>query len=125
MKGYFFFFFFSSRRRHTRYWRDWSSDVCSSDLPAATPDRLDNNSVMVAGFYLGPSSAVKLVTSWPCMGLVSEKQHRMLKNVEVKATRRGPLPAHGIVTLDAVRVRVHLYRRVRPGSRTHDAGLRA
>src|SRR5215217_8837052 len=29
---YFFFFFFSSRRRHTRYWRDWSSDVCSSDL---------------------------------------------------------------------------------------------
>src|SRR5438445_3072406 len=21
-------FFFSSRRRHTRYWRDWSSDVC-------------------------------------------------------------------------------------------------
>src|SRR3712207_8894539 len=28
----FFLFFFSSRRRHTRYWRDWSSDVCSSDL---------------------------------------------------------------------------------------------
>src|SRR3712207_5561982 len=30
-----FFFFFSSRRRHTIYWRDWSSDVCSSDLVAA------------------------------------------------------------------------------------------
>src|SRR5438105_9205443 len=28
------FFFFSSRRRHTRSTRDWSSDVCSSDLPA-------------------------------------------------------------------------------------------
>src|SRR3712207_7908519 len=28
-------FFFSSRRRHTRYWRDWSSDVCSSDLTHA------------------------------------------------------------------------------------------
>src|SRR5215203_3688156 len=27
-------FFFSSRRLHTRYWRDWSSDVCSSDLEA-------------------------------------------------------------------------------------------
>src|SRR6266699_7104532 len=26
-------FFFSSRRRHTRCGRDWSSDVCSSDLP--------------------------------------------------------------------------------------------
>src|SRR5207249_7337206 len=29
---YFFCFFFSSRRRHTRSKRDWSSDVCSSDL---------------------------------------------------------------------------------------------
>src|SRR5687768_17730027 len=28
------FFFFSSRRRHTRCSRDWSSDVCSSDLVA-------------------------------------------------------------------------------------------
>src|SRR5438445_9526561 len=32
-----FFFFFSSRRRHTRYWRDWSSDVCSSDLKRCRP----------------------------------------------------------------------------------------
>src|SRR5690606_16022476 len=28
------YFFFSSRRRHTRFSRDWSSDVCSSDLTA-------------------------------------------------------------------------------------------
>src|SRR5439155_6712329 len=28
------YFFFSSRRRHTRWPRDWSSDVCSSDLKA-------------------------------------------------------------------------------------------
>src|SRR6266542_4512130 len=32
-----FFFFFSSRRRHTRCYRDWSSDVCSSDLNDGTP----------------------------------------------------------------------------------------
>src|SRR5690606_16079458 len=32
-------FFFSSRRRHTRFSRDWSSDVCSSDL-----QRLPGNS---------------------------------------------------------------------------------
>src|SRR6266496_6298160 len=31
------FFFFSSRRRHTRSLRDWSSDVCSSDLPPPRP----------------------------------------------------------------------------------------
>src|SRR3972149_11535997 len=30
----FSFFFFSSRRRHTRFDCDWSSDVCSSDLPS-------------------------------------------------------------------------------------------
>src|SRR2546430_11810767 len=42
-------FFFSSRRRHTRFDCDWSSDVCSSDLPptvspcpflSATPSRM-------------------------------------------------------------------------------------
>src|SRR2546422_4888598 len=62
------FFFFSSRRRHTRCSRDWSSDVCSSDLsefggslstghvkrsnlllPAAAPaDKLPPNSETVA-----------------------------------------------------------------------------
>src|SRR3712207_8949138 len=42
---YILFFFFSSRRRHTRYWRDWSSDVCSSDLLFAigTDYRFSNN----------------------------------------------------------------------------------
>src|SRR2546427_2751949 len=37
------FFFFSSRRRHTRFDCDWSSDVCSSDLPPArTGDLVDD-----------------------------------------------------------------------------------
>src|SRR5256886_13295950 len=39
------FFFFSSRRRHTRFDCDWSSDVCSSDLPGK---------IYVVGF--GPGS---------------------------------------------------------------------
>src|SRR5690606_40748718 len=33
-------FFFSSRRRHTRFSRDWSSDVCSSDLALHSSKRL-------------------------------------------------------------------------------------
>src|SRR5690625_2138428 len=33
--------FFSSRRRHTSWPRDWSSDVCSSDLPDAVQPFLD------------------------------------------------------------------------------------
>src|SRR5256884_2142289 len=40
MPGTLFFFFFSSRRRHTRCSRDWSSDVCSSDLGTAEPEQV-------------------------------------------------------------------------------------
>src|SRR5256884_3770372 len=42
------FFFFSSRRRHTRCSRDWSSDVCSSDLPS-----LPNYLAMITGDWIG------------------------------------------------------------------------
>src|SRR3712207_2408241 len=42
------FFFFSSRRRHTRYWRDWSSDVCSSDL-VAVETLITTGQVHIAG----------------------------------------------------------------------------
>src|SRR5690606_40431108 len=57
----FFFFFFSSRRRHTRFSRDWSSDVCSSDLllhlrlsrfPAHRPQRF------YPGFSVSPVSSL-------------------------------------------------------------------
>src|SRR5574337_213308 len=43
-----FVFFFSSRRRHTRLSGDWSSDVCSSDLPAISSS--------VVPFYSCPQS---------------------------------------------------------------------
>src|SRR5206468_6783497 len=36
--GVWYLFFFSSRRRHTRSDRDWSSDVCSSDLDRCVDD---------------------------------------------------------------------------------------
>src|SRR5690606_40222226 len=43
------FFFFSSRRRHTRFSRDWSSDVCSSDLVVSDwfHDEVDAGIVML------------------------------------------------------------------------------
>src|SRR6266403_1901115 len=40
MTSLYIFFFFSSRRRHTRSLRDWSSDVCSSDLVSRENDFL-------------------------------------------------------------------------------------
>src|SRR5206468_8029125 len=52
-----FFFFFSSRRRHTRSDRDWSSDVCSSDLALKNllqwDDALDVWGVHGVGGFLG------------------------------------------------------------------------
>src|SRR3712207_5492746 len=67
--------FFSSRRRHTRYWRDWSSDVCSSDLTGAsyvlglllTPalgyaaDRWHNQAHLVLGVLLLAGGALLLI----------------------------------------------------------------
>src|SRR5207245_7272964 len=53
------FFFFSSRRRHTRCYRDWSSDVCSSDLcwehGAATFMILGDICTRACGFCAVPS----------------------------------------------------------------------
>src|SRR3712207_8476082 len=46
------FFFFSSRRRHTRYWRDWSSDVCSSDLRFSLLGWSDTPKKNLASFHL-------------------------------------------------------------------------
>src|SRR5690606_39990213 len=52
------FFFFSSRRRHTRFSRDWSSDVCSSDLvPVTEPRRAGGTAARMALFVAGLASA--------------------------------------------------------------------
>src|SRR5699024_12535774 len=47
--GLVLFFFFSSRRRHTRSKRDWSSDVCSSDLESGGNWHINTGN----GFYGG------------------------------------------------------------------------
>src|SRR3712207_3017564 len=49
-------FFFSSRRRHTRYWRDWSSDVCSSDLPLISVIKKSNKEVLLRRNFMGAVS---------------------------------------------------------------------
>src|SRR5207253_6525312 len=54
----FFFFFFSSRRRHTRWPRDWSSDVCSSDLRGVrAPRRGGPHAVRLLERELGTAGA--------------------------------------------------------------------
>src|SRR5690554_7147272 len=55
----FLLFFFSSRRRHTRCGRDWSSDVCSSDLVRLVSGKLDIRHVAgdIAADKAGPKAA--------------------------------------------------------------------
>src|SRR5207245_5914135 len=68
-----FFFFFSSRRRHTRCYRDWSSDVCSSDLsPNHTVTRAGRGSLCPRGqarplplIYTGTTAAPLRTASIP------------------------------------------------------------
>src|SRR5207302_2915273 len=48
-------FFFSSRRRHTRFSRDWSSDVCSSDLKLQGQEGVSN---LVEAFLVAGSKSV-------------------------------------------------------------------
>src|SRR5256712_4462550 len=63
------YFFFSSRRRHTRSDRDWSSDVCSSDLPSATAAVVENKTYTVtpasvtvkAGIITGEVTELKVM----------------------------------------------------------------
>src|SRR5258707_10953996 len=58
-------FFFSSRRRHTRYWRDWSSDVCSSDLRLTD---ILGKPIELIGLAL-PEGASKIIASATTRGL--------------------------------------------------------
>src|SRR5207253_8175832 len=71
---FFVFFFFSSRRRHTRWPRDWSSDVCSSDLASqrggpARPRfvRINNTPPAAPGPYTaapaGPTTSTDSISS--------------------------------------------------------------
>src|SRR3712207_7079164 len=74
--------FFSSRRRHTRYWRDWSSDVCSSDLGKIQPDLV--------------SVAVRSDAGW---GLATQDEAlRPATSMEGLAALKTPFRPHGRVT---------------------------
>src|SRR5690349_19269092 len=60
-------FFFSSRRRHTRSLRDWSSDVCSSDLLDEMQERyhVDPERILLTGLSDGGSFSYEVGFAWP------------------------------------------------------------
>src|SRR2546422_146136 len=60
----FFFFFFSSRRRHTRCSRDWSSDVCSSDLSYAIDWQLGGAAWWFHGVNVAWHAGASVAVAW-------------------------------------------------------------
>src|SRR5579872_3681156 len=66
--GYLVFFFFSSRRRHTRCGRDWSSDVCSSDLAA------QRRGQGVQGRYAAPMKAALYRQTGPAAAVLQVEE---------------------------------------------------
>src|SRR6266508_4270124 len=66
-----FFFFFSSRRRHTRWPRDWSSDVCSSDLVATGQPVGSRHLVEQTGLGVSPSTVRNELAELEARGLLT------------------------------------------------------
>src|SRR2546429_141284 len=62
-----FDFFFSSRRRHTRCSRDWSSDVCSSDLFASVEDKRKGKNYSRMALF----QSSEFVLERKCLGLLA------------------------------------------------------
>src|SRR5690625_4130917 len=102
-------FFFSSRRRHTRWPRDWSSDVCSSDLDfhpkenngylITNPpygERL-NNKPEVDRIYQDLGKTMMDHSSWSVYVLTSNKKFENLYGK--KATKRRKL-FNGFIEVD-------------------------
>src|SRR5690606_41087907 len=57
-------YFFSSRRRHTRFSRDWSSDVCSSDLLRSGDDVPAFTHLADAITSPGAVSGIQVISHW-------------------------------------------------------------
>src|SRR5690349_23970561 len=79
-------FFLSSRRKHTRSLRDWSSDVCSSDLgslkpksPAAKAYEVSSSVVSVLSVPAGASFTEVTVIVKVCAALVRSEERRVGK----------------------------------------------
>src|SRR5207245_11801265 len=92
-------FFFSSRRRHTICYRDWSSDVCSSDLAAQAGGETANGAgccgptaeLAEEEFEIGFDPAEKLIELRPVadVGRIARLERRAVRSEERRVGKEG------------------------------------
>src|SRR5712664_4801201 len=100
--SYFFFFFFSSRRRHTRSDRDWSSDVCSSDLDACDEggfawDDTNNNRAFLAGEISATlnGASIYIAAKRGQEKIKDDKGEPMVRDIQHGPIPNGPAGTYG------------------------------
>src|SRR5690606_40276709 len=79
--------FFSSRRRHTRFSRDWSSDVCSSDLVVAETGEQAREKLRDYQRLVSVPGAFALFGGWTGVDLAEFEPDEPLRYVESDANR--------------------------------------
>src|SRR5207245_9008080 len=91
-------FFFSSRRRHTRCYRDWSSDVCSSDL-WPPPDPVDDLIAFVLLLGAGVDSGRdRHHTGLAPLGPLQHAEETSTVSEHVHHPWRRGVPGHGALS---------------------------
>src|SRR6266513_2959232 len=108
------FFFFSSRRRHTRSKRDWSSDVCSSDLKLHEEVVRGRITEVLAELGEGDLKGEVVVVlegervagSPPLDQVVEEARELVVDGMRKREAARAVAERHGIAANDVYRVLV-------------------
>src|SRR2546429_4682189 len=96
------FFFFSSRRRHTRCSRDWSSDVCSSDLQLFNAQVAGSSLLVIAGDWASELQDYRGLAPFP--GLTqAESMRPITKEARCAYTVHANAAAIPIATIRALR----------------------
>src|SRR5687768_1590297 len=108
-------FFFSSRRRHTRCSRDWSSDVCSSDL---TPPPMRTSLPSAASFACRRASAGVASRKWKVVSASVNDGRSWCVKIGRASCREGELILVDGVRTDVQSRRAQDHRRV-AGHRAH------
>src|SRR5699024_11285025 len=100
-------FFFSSRRRHTRSKRDWSSDVCSSDLGRDPRDHAGISGLR-SRQHRRPGRGTELMSNLHTLSVLTQDEDGIISRISGMFTRR----AFNIVSISSGRTEIDGVNRI-------------